>query len=51
MLEGKEPSDAGTSGEGNEHTGIAGDRHGVAYEKQEQDASHDPRGGGMSKRD
>jgi len=49
MLEGKEPSDASTGGE--EHTGIAGDRHGMAYEKQQQDHGSDPRGGDLSKRD
>lgn len=34
MLEGKEPSDSGN--DGTEHTGIGGDRHGVAYEKAER---------------
>lgn len=33
MLEGKEPSESS----GNEHTGIGGDRHGVAYEKTERE--------------
>jgi len=50
MLEGKEPSDASSAG-GHEHTGIAGDRHGVAYEKQEQERNHDPRHDGASHRD
>lgn len=34
MLEGKEPSESS----GNDHTGVAGDRHGVAYEKTERAA-------------
>ena len=38
MLEGKDPSDIETAGSGNEHTGIGGDRHGVAYEKAERGA-------------
>lgn len=37
MLEGKEISE---SGSGHEHTGIAGDRHAVAAEKQEHGAAH-----------
>lgn len=48
MLEGREPSE---SSMGAEHTGIAGDRHAQAYEKQEQDSNMDPRDGGISKRD
>lgn len=39
MLEGKEPSDMGSSS-GGEHTGVAGDRHGVAYEKVERDGGN-----------
>jgi len=39
MLEGKEPSlDSGSNGA--EHTGVAGDRHGIAAEKQEPGAAH-----------
>jgi len=42
MLEGKEPvedSSSGTGmGGGNQHTGVGGDRHGVAYEKAERGA-------------
>jgi len=33
MLEGKEPSESS----GNEHTGVGGDRHGIAYEKTERE--------------
>ncbi|KAF2083343.1 hypothetical protein K490DRAFT_51929 [Saccharata proteae CBS 121410] len=33
MLEGKEPSEAGSSHAGHEHTGVAGDRHAVAMEE------------------
>lgn len=54
MLEGKEPSDAGSgsgASGGHEHTGIAGDRHAVAYEKQEQEKMADPRQDGANKRD
>lgn len=36
MLEGKEPSDTGEKSSGDEHTGIAGDRHGVQFEKAER---------------
>lgn len=35
MLEGKEPSES--SGSGNQHTGVAGDRHAVAYEKRDEE--------------
>ncbi|KAK5738603.1 low affinity high capacity ammonium permease [Elasticomyces elasticus] len=35
MLEGKEPSESS----GDQHTGIGGDRHGVAYEKTEREAA------------
>ena len=37
MLEGKSPSEGSQSGSGNEHTGIGGDRHGIAYEKAERE--------------
>ena len=37
MLEGKEPSDMGSGSSGNDHVGIGGDRHGVAYEKMERE--------------
>ena len=37
MLEGKEPSGSQGSSEGEQHTGIGGDRHGVAAEKQQHD--------------
>lgn len=41
MLEGKEPSEEGSgSASGNDHTGIGGDRHGVAYEKLEREGAH-----------
>lgn len=37
MLEGKEPSESSGGGGGEEHKGIGGDRHGVAYEKKERE--------------
>jgi len=39
MLMGKDP-DQSSGGSGEEHTGIAGDRHAVAYEKKEQGHNH-----------
>lgn len=43
MLEGKEPSESS----GNEHTGIGGDRHGIAYEKADRERMAE----GMSSRE
>jgi Amt family ammonium transporter len=45
MLEGKDPIGSEGSSAGNEHTGIGGDRHGVAYEEMEKSRREAQAGG------
>ena len=45
MLEGKDPASSEGSGSGHEHTGIGGDRHGMAYEEMEKSKREAEKGG------
>lgn len=45
MLEGRDPNSSQDSSDGTAHTGIGGDRHGVAYEKVEKDNREIQNGG------